>query len=54
MSSRSPSFQTFNTGGGGGFGGELSPEDLFNMFFGGGVPMNGGSFGGGPFGGPGE
>ena len=35
-----------------GFDGEISPEDLFNMFFGGGVPMNGGSFGGG-FGGPG-
>ncbi|KAI0075305.1 DnaJ-domain-containing protein [Panus rudis PR-1116 ss-1] len=31
---------------GGGFEGELSPEDLFNMFFGGG--MGGGSFGGGP------
>ncbi len=31
----------------------MSPEDLFNMFFGGGgMPMNGGSFGGGPFGGP--
>lgn len=29
---------------GGGFDGELSPEELFNMFFGGG--MNG--FGGGP------
>ena len=36
--------------GGGGFEGEISPEELFNMFFGGG--MNGGSFGGG-FGGPG-
>ena len=33
------------------FDGELSPEDLFNMFFGGG----GGLGGGGPFGGgPGE
>ena len=32
---------------GGGFDGELSPEDLFNMFFGGGGPM-GASFGGGP------
>ncbi|THH29509.1 hypothetical protein EUX98_g4668 [Antrodiella citrinella] len=31
---------------GGGFDGELSPEDLFNMFFGGG-PMGGASFGGG-------
>ncbi|KAH7921298.1 DnaJ-domain-containing protein [Leucogyrophana mollusca] len=29
--------------------GEMTPEDLFNMFFGGG--MNGGGFGGGPFGG---
>ncbi|KAI0675713.1 hypothetical protein C8Q78DRAFT_963027 [Trametes maxima] len=35
----------------GGFEGELSPEDLFNMFFGGGgMNMNGGSFGGSPFG----
>lgn len=33
---------------GGGFEGELSPEDLFNMFFGGGGPMTGASFGGGP------
>ncbi|KZT09990.1 DnaJ-domain-containing protein [Laetiporus sulphureus 93-53] len=32
-----------------GFEGEISPEDLFNMFFGGG--MGGGPFGGGPFGG---
>ncbi|KAK7687838.1 hypothetical protein QCA50_009057 [Cerrena zonata] len=32
---------------GGGFDGELSPEDLFNMFFGGSGPMGGG-FGGGP------
>lgn len=32
---------------GGGFDGELSPEDLFNMFFGGSGPM-GGRFGGGP------
>ncbi|KAH8093270.1 DnaJ-domain-containing protein [Cristinia sonorae] len=32
---------------GGGFEGELSPEDLFNMFFGGGS-MGGASFGGGP------
>ncbi|KIJ65556.1 hypothetical protein HYDPIDRAFT_88646 [Hydnomerulius pinastri MD-312] len=37
---------------GGGFEGEMSPEDLFNMFFGGGgMAMNGGGFGGGPFGG---
>jgi DnaJ-class molecular chaperone len=34
------------------FEGEISPEDLFNMFFGGGM---GGQMGGGPFGGgPGE
>jgi hypothetical protein len=34
---------------GGGFDGELSPEDLFNMFFGGaGMGNMGGSFGGGP------
>ena len=32
--------------GGGGFEGEMSPEDLFNMFFGGGM-------GGAQFGGPG-
>ncbi|KAJ7623172.1 hypothetical protein FB45DRAFT_837172 [Roridomyces roridus] len=54
MSSRgSPGFQTFNAGGGG-FDGELSPEDLFNMFFGGGGGLNnfgGGGFGGGGFGG---
>ncbi|KAF9240631.1 hypothetical protein BU15DRAFT_87545 [Melanogaster broomeanus] len=43
----SPGFST------GGFEGEMSPEDLFNMFFGGGgMAMNGGGFGGGPFGGP--
>lgn len=31
----------------------MSPEDLFNMFFGGGgMGMNGGAFGPGPFGGP--
>ena len=36
------------------FDGEVSPEELFNMFFGGGVPVNGGSFGGSPFGGPSE
>lgn len=30
----------------------MSPEDLFNMFFGGGMGMNGGAFGTGPFGGP--
>lgn len=41
----------------GGFEGELSPEDLFNMFFGGGGAFNGGfgpgvQFGGGFGGGP--
>lgn len=40
------------------FEGEISPEDLFNMFFGGGMGGQmggGGPFGGGPFGGgPGE
>ncbi|KAH7890848.1 hypothetical protein F5I97DRAFT_1839254 [Phlebopus sp. FC_14] len=42
----------FATPFGGGFEGEMSPEDLFNMFFGGGgMAMNGG-FGGSPFGGP--
>jgi DnaJ family protein B protein 12 len=48
MSSRASGFQSF--GGGGGFEGELSPEDLFNMFFGGG---GGGGFGNGFGGGPG-
>ncbi|KAJ7812606.1 hypothetical protein B0H13DRAFT_1666143 [Mycena leptocephala] len=53
MSSRPSGFQSFN-GGGGGFEGELSPEDLFNMFFGGaggggfGNGFGGGGFGGGP------
>ncbi|KAJ7759244.1 hypothetical protein B0H16DRAFT_633538 [Mycena metata] len=52
MPSRSSGFQTFN-GGAGGFDGELSPEDLFNMFFGGGGGGGfgngfGGGFGGGP------
>jgi DnaJ family protein B protein 12 len=47
MSSRGPGFSTSPFGG----EGEMSPEDLFNMFFGGGgMAMNGG-FGGGPFGG---
>ncbi|KDQ61725.1 hypothetical protein JAAARDRAFT_172114 [Jaapia argillacea MUCL 33604] len=40
-SSSSPSFSAGPFGGGGGFDGEISPEDLFNMFFG------GGGFGGG-------
>ena len=54
MSSSGPS-PGFARGGGfqaQGFDGEISPEELFNMFFGGGMNMNGGSFGGG-FGGPG-
>ncbi|KAI0369165.1 DnaJ-domain-containing protein [Pilatotrama ljubarskyi] len=46
----SPAFSRGSFGGGGGFEGEMTPEELFNMFFGGGMPMNGGSFGGGPFG----
>ncbi|KAJ8293276.1 putative J domain-containing protein C17A3.05c [Rhodotorula toruloides] len=52
---RGPSAAGFQ---GGGFGGEeISPEDLFRMFFGqggggfGGSPFGGGPFGGGPFGG---
>ncbi|KAF7309846.1 J domain-containing protein [Mycena indigotica] len=50
MASAASSFRSFN-GGGGGFEGELSPEDLFNMFFGGGGQAFGnGGFGG--FGGP--
>nr|WGL47552.1 Er associated dnaj chaperone [Flammulina filiformis] len=45
MPSRSSGFATR---GGGGFEGELSPEDLFNMFFGGGgTPAFGSGFGGG-------
>ncbi|KAJ7654424.1 hypothetical protein DFH06DRAFT_1282345 [Mycena polygramma] len=52
MPSRASGFQSFG-GGGGGFDGELSPEDLFNMFFGGGGGGGfgngfGGGFGGGP------
>ncbi|KAJ7170503.1 hypothetical protein C8R43DRAFT_1059863 [Mycena crocata] len=51
MPSRTSGFQSF---GGGGSEGELSPEDLFNMFFGGGGAggfgngFGGGGFGGGP------
>ncbi|GJJ11306.1 hypothetical protein Clacol_005538 [Clathrus columnatus] len=42
--------QHFRFGGGPGFEGEISPEELFNMFFGGGqMGMGGGGFG---FGGP--
>jgi DnaJ homolog subfamily B member 12 len=42
----SPGFAT-SPFGGATFEGELSPEDLFNMFFGGGAAF-GGNFGGGP------
>ncbi|KAH9913928.1 DnaJ domain-containing protein [Fomitopsis serialis] len=46
---RAPSgFATTNGFRGGGFEGEISPEDLFNMFFGGGGGQFGGGFGGGP------
>ena len=50
MSSRG--FSSFAGGGGPSFDGEISPEDLFNMFFGGGGPAfgGGGGFGGGPAG----
>ncbi|THV02466.1 DnaJ-domain-containing protein [Dendrothele bispora CBS 962.96] len=48
MPSRSSGFQP-GPFGGGGVDGELSPEDLFNMFFGGGGGAAfGGGFGGGP------
>ncbi|KAF9266944.1 DnaJ-domain-containing protein [Marasmius fiardii PR-910] len=47
MSSRGFSSTSF-AGGGPSFDGEISPEDLFNMFFGGGNPAFGGGFGGGP------
>jgi DnaJ homolog subfamily B member 12 len=42
FSRRSPGFAQGN-----GFEGEVSPEELFNMFFGGGG-FGGGGFGGGP------
>ncbi|UZJ57081.1 hypothetical protein CBS101457_006401 [Exobasidium rhododendri] len=50
-----PAFRTYGSGmGGGGMNGEIDPQDLFNMFFGGGM---GNGFGGGgttfSFGGPG-
>jgi DnaJ homolog subfamily B member 12 len=45
-SGSSPGFAT-SPFGGATFEGELSPEDLFNMFFGGGTSF-GGNFGGGP------
>lgn len=44
-------FATSPFGGGGSFQGEMSPEDLFNMFFGGGMgggPFGDGGLGGGP------
>jgi DnaJ family protein B protein 12 len=53
MPSRSSSFATSPFGGGGGFDGELSPEDLFNMFFGGAGVGAGSPFGTGFGGGPG-
>ena len=45
---RQPGFSTSSFGQGASFQGEMSPEELFNMFFGGGG-MNGfqGGFGGG-------
>ncbi|KAF9073300.1 hypothetical protein BDP27DRAFT_1445192 [Rhodocollybia butyracea] len=47
---RPSGFSSFGGGGGGPtFDGEMSPEDLFNMFFGGGgTAFGGGGFGGGP------
>ena len=45
-SSRGPGFRTHSFGGNA-FETEISPEELFNMFF-------GGNMGGGGFGGPGE
>ncbi|VDC03478.1 unnamed protein product [Peniophora sp. CBMAI 1063] len=51
-SARSSAGSAFSNGSfarGGGFEGEISPEDLFNMFFGGGMGnMNGGGFAAGP------
>ncbi|KAG6832999.1 hypothetical protein H0H87_012585 [Tephrocybe sp. NHM501043] len=48
MPSRSPGFSASPFGGGASFDGEISPEDLFNMFFGGGNTFGGAGFGGGP------
>jgi DnaJ homolog subfamily B member 12 len=45
---RPSGFSSASFNGGPGFEGELSPEDLFNMFFGGGGNGFGGGFGGGP------
>jgi len=54
-SGRSTSFATTAFGGGGGsFEAEMSPEDLFNMFFGGGGGLGGGPFGNAVFGGGGR
>ncbi|KAF5383848.1 hypothetical protein D9615_003657 [Tricholomella constricta] len=47
MSSQSPGFARNPFGGGAGFEAELSPEDLFNMFFGGGTAFSPG-FSSGP------
>lgn len=47
MSSGGGGSPAFARGPGMAFEGELSPEDLFNMFFGGGMG-GGGGFGGGP------
>jgi len=49
-SSGVPSFRSANGGGGMRFDNEVSPEELFNMFFGGGFPGGGMQFGG-PLGG---
>jgi len=55
-SSRGPGFHTHSFGGNG-FEAEISPEELFNMFFGGNMGGGGGGFGGpmftATFGGPG-
>ncbi|GLB41945.1 putative dnaJ-domain-containing protein [Lyophyllum shimeji] len=48
MPSRASGFSTSPFGGGASFEGELSPEDLFNMFFGGGGTAYSTGFGGGP------
>jgi hypothetical protein len=41
-----PSFRSASGDGGMRFENEVSPEELFNMFFGGGFPRSGGQFGG--------
>jgi len=45
-SSGAPSFRSAGGGGGMRFDNEVSPEELFNMFFGGGFPGGGAQFGG--------